>query len=332
MVNMKKRYRLVLITMLLIACSCSPSAKSSPITLPSALVPQPIFTQIPASKDTPPQKPTATLTATSTPTATIIPTSTVTPTATTTPTEDLSFYALAACLPQNTSYQRGTVTNVVDGDTIEVLLPDGTGATVRYIGMDAPENDFPYFAEARQANLDLVSQKEVVLIKDRSELDQYGRWLRYVIAGNVFVNLEMVETGFAKAENYPPDTACSETFASAEMTARKAFTGLWAATQTPEPSAAQVVILAVDKRAEWVDIKNAGSFDVDLAGWNLVSERGHQECPLSGVIKAGDTLRIWAMTPQGDGYSCGYNTNIWNNSESDPAVLYNAAGNEVSRK
>jgi len=88
----------------------------------------------------------------------------------------------------------------------------------------------------------------------------------------------------------------------------------------------------VNKREEWVDIKNMGNSDVDLAGWNLVSERGHQECPLSGIIKAGETLRIWSMTAQGDGYSCGYGSPIWNNSESDPAVLYNAQGVEVSRK
>ncbi len=254
------------------------------------------------------------------------------PSITASPTVDLSFYDQFTCLPQNTPYQWGRVTNVMDGDTIEVLLQDGTGATVRYTGIDAPENDFPFFAEARQANSNLVAGKQAVLVNDSSETDLYGRLLRYVIVDGIFVNQELVSTGYARAENYPPDTACSEAFADAENAARDALAGIWAATPTPEASAPQVVIVEVNKKEEWVDIKNSGSVDVDLAGWNLVSERGHQECPLSGLIKAGETLRIWSMAAQGAGFSCGYSTNIWNNSEPDPAVLYNAQGIEVSRK
>ena len=75
-----------------------------------------------------------------------------------------------------------------------------------------------------------------------------------------------------------------------------------------------------------------GNGDVNLSGWLLVSEKGNQSCPLSGILKVGETLRIWAMESQGDGFSCGFNTNIWNNSEPDPAVLYNPQGIEVSRK
>jgi Staphylococcal nuclease homologue/Lamin Tail Domain len=226
----------------------------------------------------------------------------------------------------------GKVINVVDGDTIEVQLSDGTTTTVRYIGIDAAERGLPFFEAARQANSDLVFQKEVILVKDQSETDPYNRLLRYVVVGEVFVNQALADEGMAKAINYPPDEACKESFLSAEEIARQAFQGIWAATPTPNPSSGLVVILAVNKREEWVDIQNTGSYEVDLAGWNLVSERGRQECPLSGILKAADTLRVWAMTAQGDGYSCGYTSPIWNNSELDPAVLYNAQGIEVSRK
>jgi hypothetical protein len=101
---------------------------------------------------------------------------------------------------------------------------------------------------------------------------------------------------------------------------------------TSEPSLIDVMIVTVDKRAEYVDIQNMGDTDVDLTGWSLVSEKGHQACTLSGIIEAGEILRIWSMTTQGEGYSCGYNSPIWNNSEPDPAVLYNAQGVEISRK
>ena len=317
---MKNYSWLVILPILLVACSNTPLAPAT----------QPALTESPYSKGTPPPKPSPTVKYSAT--VTITPPSTFTPLITPTATEDLSFYNVADCIPQDTPYQRATVTNVIDGDTVEVLTLDGTSATVRYIGIDAPENDFPFFGEARQANFDLVSQKEVVLVKDRSEVDQYGRLLRYVIADGVFINLALVQSGFARAEDYPPDSACADTFSTASGAARAGLVGMWVITPTPEASAAQVIIVEVNKREEWVDIQNVGNSNADLTGWNLVSERGHQECPLSGVIRAGETLRIWAMAAQGPGFSCGYNTTIWNNSEPDPAVLYNAEGVEVYRK
>jgi endonuclease YncB( thermonuclease family) len=328
--KMKSIFFFFIIALILISCSASPSAKFAQPTLEATDISQ-SANALPPSLTASPARELA-YTNTTAPTAIIAKTITLTPSNTPTPTEDLSFYNVAACLPKTTTYQRGTVTQVIDGDTIDVLLEDGNIVSVRYIGIDAPEIDLPYSAEASQANSDLVLQKEIILIKDKSDLDQYNRLLRYIIVDHVFINLELVRTGFAKAENYPPDIACAETFTSAEIAARTLFAGLWTATQTPEASAPQVIVLAVNKREEWVDIKNVGESDVDLAGWNLVSERGHQECPLSGKLAVEEILRIWAGTTQGAGFSCGYTSPIWNNSETDPAVLYNAQGVEVSRK
>ena len=59
----------------------------------------------------------------------------------------------------------------------------GVEMRVRYIGMDTPEVhsgvEWPG-AEAAAANAELVEGREVVLEKDVSETDQYGRALRYV--------------------------------------------------------------------------------------------------------------------------------------------------------
>ena len=238
----------------------------------------------------------------------------------------------ASCVPRNTPVQKGLVVNIVDGDTIDVKLDDGSTARVRYIGMDTPERDRPLYDEAKQANSELVLQKEVLLIQDVSDVDGFDRLLRYVIADDVFVNQELVRLGLANAESYPPDSACDSTLSSAQTEAQASLVGLWVPTSTPAPSAPIVEIIDVNKRDEYVDIQNMGNGDVNLSGWLLVSEKGNQSCPLSGTLKAGETLRIWAMESQGDGFSCGFNTNIWNNSEPDPAVLYNPHGIEVSRK
>lgn len=91
--------------------------------------------------------------------------------------------------------------------------------------------------------------------------------------------------------------------------------------------------MAVNKVAEYVDIRNTGTQAQDLGGWRLVSERGNQSCTLGGILEPNQTLRIWALASdigQG-GYNCGFGGPIWNNSEPDPAVLYDANGNEVHR-
>lgn len=103
---------------------------------------------------------------------------------------------------------------------------------------------------------------------------------------------------------------------------------------TQPPAAARVIILTVDKRAEFVDIQNVGGQPQSLDGWRLVSEKGNQECRLADTLQPGATLRIWARSADAGkgGYNCGFGDTIWNNSEPDPAVLYDAQGQEVSRK
>lgn len=95
-------------------------------------------------------------------------------------------------------------------------------------------------------------------------------------------------------------------------------------------SAADLVIVAVDKRAEHVDIRNSGSDAVDLTGWVLRAEKGSQDCALGGSVASDQTLRIYAMTGEG-GFNCGFGSNIWNNSEPDVAVLLAPGGVEVTR-
>jgi endonuclease YncB( thermonuclease family) len=244
------------------------------------------------------------------------------------------------------------VVDVVDGDTIKVSI-DGQVYTLRYIGIDTPETVAPgkpvewMGPEASAANAALVSGQTVYLEKDVSETDRYGRLLRYVyLADGTQVNAELVRRGYAHASTYPPDVKYQDLFRQMEREARAAEVGLWgpapatpAVEATPpaeaaSPSSAGMIVVIVDKQAEYVDIQNVGGAAQDLAGWVLVSEKGNQACPLSGVLQPNQTLRIWARAEdsgQGE-FNCGFNTSIWNNSESDPAVLYDDQGREVDRK
>jgi micrococcal nuclease len=126
------------------------------------------------------------------------------------------------------------VTRIIDGDTIEVDLA-GQTYRVRYIGIECPEAGQYGYEQATEANRQLVEGKTVRLEKDVSDTDRYGRLLRYVYVGDVFVNAELVRRGFATAWTYPPDVAYSELLVQLESQARAAGVGLWAA---PTPSAA----------------------------------------------------------------------------------------------
>ncbi len=128
--------------------------------------------------------------------------------------EKFAFIEGVDCIPDISSYEIGTLIDVIDGDSIRVAI-QGSIFEVRYIGIDAPEynSDQRQAAEeAAEANKKILSTSMLYLFKDHSETDKYGRLLRYVISKDKFVNLELVRSGYARAKAYFPDTSCQSTF------------------------------------------------------------------------------------------------------------------------
>ena len=132
------------------------------------------------------------------------------------PTTKPQIYSIKGteCIPKNTLTQIGTVTGVLDGDTIIVQIGERR-YSVRYIGINTPERRKPGAKEAYYENIGLVTGKTVTLIQDTSNTDKYGRLLRYVLTDTTFVNYELVRTQFAKPTPYPPNIACSQEFTRA---------------------------------------------------------------------------------------------------------------------
>ncbi len=130
------------------------------------------------------------------------------------------------------------VIDVIDGDTIRVeWSPDGWWERVRYIGIDAPEitheaghEDEPWGPQATDLNRDLVEEAEVLLERDISDTDRYGRLLRYVWVetddGWVMVNGELVAAGLAAVRVYEPDTRHDAWFRELQDEARRAGRGM----------------------------------------------------------------------------------------------------------
>lgn len=144
--------------------------------------------------------------------------------------------------------ETATVLRVIDGDTIEVDRGNGP-EKVRYIGMDTPETVAPgspvewMGPQASAANKALVEGRDVLLERDVSETDMYGRLLRYVwladaseASGWLLVNLALVTKGYAQVSTYPPDVRYVDAYLDAQRSAEAAGIGLWGPEPTPKPT------------------------------------------------------------------------------------------------
>lgn len=124
---------------------------------------------------------------------------------------------------------------------LAVRVPDGDGLVladgrrVRYIGIDAPEMTTwegppePFARQAKAANHQWVVGQRVRLVRDVSQVDRYGRLLRFVYVGETLVNAEMLKAGLARALSIEPDTGKSLEFQALEWEARLKGKGLWGA-------------------------------------------------------------------------------------------------------
>ena len=102
---------------------------------------------------------------------------------------------------------------------------------VGYIGVDVPQDEVNAM-DAYLDNSELVFRKDVTLIADVLDKDPSGRLLRYVLVGDTFVNLQILEDGWGKAVDTPPNSSCAQTFKAAEEFAIQSAVGMWA---TPVP-------------------------------------------------------------------------------------------------
>lgn len=134
------------------------------------------------------------------------------------------FLALLAA-PLLAAEYNGKVVGVSDGDTLTLLVPDGTSfkqVKVRLGEIDTPESRQPYGERAKQALSDLAFGKPArVVVQDT---DKYGRTVGRVFVGATDVNAEMIRQGAAWAyRQYLKD----QSLLALEAEAKAAKRGLW---------------------------------------------------------------------------------------------------------
>lgn len=124
------------------------------------------------------------------------------------------------------------VNRVIDGDTIKIT-GNGSKATVRFVGIDAPETykkknqpGQPFSRKSTKYLASLVLNKTVE-IKSYGT-DRYGRILGEVYVSGTNVNLEMVKAGLAEVYRGRPASGLDmDPYWNAEAQAKKAGRGLW---------------------------------------------------------------------------------------------------------
>jgi micrococcal nuclease len=132
---------------------------------------------------------------------------------------------------------QGRVVRVVDGDTLVVHIA-GADERVRLLGIDTPESVAPdrpvecFGKEASGRTAQLLPPGTVVrLERDVEARDRYRRLLAYVtrVDDDTFVNLALLEEGFADVLVIEPNGAHAAAFAVAMGSARDAGRGMWGA-------------------------------------------------------------------------------------------------------
>ena len=125
------------------------------------------------------------------------------------------------------------VTKVIDGDTFWV----NNGSEkfkVRFIGIDAPETRSsrgklkgPYAKEAKEYVRQLTENKWVKLEFDVQKKDRYHRLLAYIyLQDGTFLNADLVKSGFAVVDTYPPNVKHTNLFVKLQHEAREENRGL----------------------------------------------------------------------------------------------------------
>jgi endonuclease YncB( thermonuclease family) len=175
-----------------------------------------------------------------------------------------------------TADELARVKQVYDGDTI--LLEDGR--RVRYLGVNAPEHQEPFYLKAKRFNEALVAGREIRLEFDQERADRYGRLLAYAYVDDQMVNARLVQDGLAHAFFIGPSRRHNTTLLRLQADAKQRRVGIWSV----RARAGDLKITSVhpadpskpDPYAPYVRLANLSDGTIRLGGYVLSNEGGHK--------------------------------------------------------
>ena len=246
------------------------------------------------------------------------------------------------------------VVHVVDGDTIDVIMPDGSRERIRILGVDTPEKsvdmnkpyeydditDLSYLAgwgamAAEYAKSILKGKTVEIELDEKAGMrGYYGRLLAYVYFDGQDFGAMLIKNGYARV--YTGDFEKEDYYIKLEEEARKNKIGLW----NYSPPNVKIVYVHYDAAGEeddrlhlndeYVVIQNAGSTAVNLQYWTLEDEANHYYVFPDFTLMPGRnvTVHTGSGVDNSTDLFWGSGKPIWNNDH-DTVFLYNSEGELV---
>ncbi len=200
------------------------------------------------------------------------------------------------------------VSSVIDGDSLRIKY-QGKTQTVRLLGIDAPESNKTryrhlecFWTEAKIYLKKLIDKKRITFEFDDSQnqRDLYGRLLAYVYLEDKFINLAMIEDGYAKEYTYKTTYQYQSEFKQAEQSAQEQQFGLWSektcgVSMSGIQLTGDIQSTGIILDLSWLDFKiiyvlpNPKWKDISEEIWILITSMTGWQINLSSWF----TLRIW---------------------------------------
>jgi len=93
-----------------------------------------------------------------------------------------------------------------------------------------------------------------------------------------------------------------------------------------------VKINTLDKKSEYIVLKNIGTTEVNLGGWKVLSVKGEQTFTFPDyILSPNTTVKVGDSSKNAVDLHWMEGKGVWNNSESDPAEIYDSTGKLVDR-
>jgi len=121
------------------------------------------------------------------------------------------------------------ISEIIDGDTFKL----SDGRTIRLIGVDTPETEMPFYAEAVAFAESLLMRKQISTEFDEEDRDKYGRFLVYAYLDSNFVNELIIRRGLGIVYLFESNLKSASLLIEAQKEARAANLGIWS---LPDPA------------------------------------------------------------------------------------------------
>ncbi len=230
--------------------------------------------------------------------------------------------------------------SVFDGDSMLVETAAGE-REVRLAGVNAPETGECFAAEAEQRLVELAGDEvTLVIVPGEDDEDQFGRLLRDVWAGGVWLNRIAVAEGAAMVLH--TGRVGQEELSAAGDSAWEDRLGMWGTTCGPAPEGVEIADIGFDPAGpddevpndEYVVIENSRAEPIDVSGWIVRDESStHRYVFEDGaVLDPGTPVTIRSGCGEGtptDRHWCADDP-VWSNG-GDTVLVQTPTGTVVAR-